>query len=315
MIKGEMAIFNEQMETTMKAACIIVIALLAVPYHAVTQEIDCDVTVNTQQLSAEARENLVDFEQQIEQYINAFRWTKEDVGIIKIKLTIDIQFQASRDNRYFAQAFLGSLRPIHKSERNTAVIRIIDDKWEFDYVRSQPLSHNEFRFDPLLSLLDFYVYLILGYDFDTYGSMDGTPYFQKAFDIVNKARGSSAAGKGWETEGQGIYQRGQLVDELLNAKYRDLREATYKYHYKGLDNLSRDAVRARQLMLSSLEKIGKLREKINQRSLSIKLFFETKYLEIAESFLGDPDRTIYQRLNRIDPAHQKAYEDYSQKRR
>jgi hypothetical protein len=304
------------MENTMKYLLVIPLYLLFFVLPIFAQEIDCDVSINTQQVPAEARENLVDFAQQIKQYLNSYQWTKENLGGEKIKCSIDISFLGSpKDNHYTAQAFIGSQRPIYKSERSTAVLRVLDDKWEFDYIRYQPLSHNDFRFDPLLSFLDFYVYLILGFDFDTYRIADGTQYFQKAIEIVNKARGTSNAGTGWDISSQSTYQRGQLVEEILNPKFRDLREAVYKYHYKGLDLLYKNPSKATKNIFSALEKIGNLQTKINQRSLAMRVFFDTKYLEIAEVFLNNEDHSIYPKLAKIDPSHQKSYEEYSKKNR
>jgi hypothetical protein len=303
------------MENFMKLWLIVAAFLLMNTSIAFAQEIEAEVTMNTQQLPAEARENLVDFVQQVKDYINSNRWTKEGIGEAeKIKCTINILFQASpKDNSYNAQVFIGSSRPIYKSDHSTASLRILDEKWEFDYTRYQPLSHNDYRFDPLLSFLDFYVYLIIGYDFDSYGVADGTPYFQKAMEIVNKASGTAFASKGWEISGQSTYQRGQLVDELLNPKFRDLREAIYSYHYKGLDLLYKDPIKARKHILSALEKIGKLFDKVNRRSLAIRVFFDTKYLEIAQTFQQDPDKTIFNQLAKIDPSHQNTYDEYKLK--
>ena len=276
------------------------------------QEIDCTITfTNLETLPAEARDNLVDFISQIEQYVDSYKWTNEDLGEEKIKCAINISFAgAPKENRYSAQAFIGSQRPIYKSGRNTAVIRILDDKWDFEYTRYQSLTHDEYRFDALLSFLDYYMYMIIGYDFDSYKSGTGTPYFQKALEIVNKSRGT---GKGWEISQQSTYSRGQLVDELLNPKFRDLRDAIYRYHYRGLDLLQSDSEKARKNIFSALVKVGKLQEKINQRSLAIKVFFDTKYLEIAETFQKHSDLTIYMQLTEIDPAHKKTYDEYSKK--
>ena len=292
---------------------LILLAALSLPLIQIdAQEFDCEVTITTQSLTAEARENLSDFVQQLKQYINNYRWTKEDFGSDKLKCTIDIFFQGVKnDNHYFAQAFVGSQRPIHKQDRNTAVLRTIDDRWEFDYIRFQPLIHDEYRFDPLLSFVDFYMYLILGYDFDTFTSGGGTAYFQKAYEIVNKARSSTGAGKGWEISSQSVYSRGTLIDELINDRFRNLREAVYKYHYRGLDLLRSKPEKAKQNILSALEGIGNLQQKINTKSISMKLFFDTKYQEIAQTFVGYPDATVYLRIAKIDPSHQSTYEDYS----
>ena len=163
-------------------------------------------------------------------------------------------------------------------------------------------------FDPLRSFLDYYAYLILGFDFESYKAGNGTPYFQKAVDIVNRARGTGNAGPGWDITSENIYTRAQFIDEIMNPKLYDFRVAFYKYHYKGLDLLAKDDIRARRNILAALEKIGNLQEKINMRTLVLNTFFETKYLEIAQTFAKDPDLTIFSRLSKIDPTHQQDYE-------
>lgn len=282
-----------------------------------TQEIDCDLTINLEALTiSEAKDNLSDFSQQIQSYINDYRWTQGEFGEGKIKCALDISFHGSEgEHHYIAQVFVGSQRPIFKSEHTSAVIRIMDDKWEFDYIRNQALNHMETRFDPLLSFIDFYIYLILGYEADTYQTNGGTPYFQKAFDIANIARGSGTESKGWEQTTQGLYSRAQLVDELLSPKFQDFRKAVHIYHYRGIDSLYTNSKRPLKRVYLALDKLAKLREKINQTSLVIKTFFDTKYLEIAEIFLKSSDPSIYSRLSKIDPEHTKSYDEYEEKRK
>ncbi len=282
-----------------------------------SQEFDCEVTAeNTQQLSNESRDNLTDFAQQLKMYINNYKWTKEDFGNDKIHCKIQINFQSSQGaNHFVTQVVIVSQRPIHKSNRNTAVLRLKDDNWEFDYVRFQPFNHDTQRFDPILSFIDYYCYLILGYDFDSFGLMEGTPYLEKAMDIVGKSRSSPSAGKGWDIEAQSTYTRGQFVDELLNSKFRPLREAIHTYHYKGLDLLSKNPANAKKNILSALEDIGNLQQKLSQRSFTIKAFFEAKYQEIADTFIGYADVSVFQQLTKIDPSHQQAYEKAAKERR
>jgi hypothetical protein len=288
----------------------------------IAQELDCDVKLDMPSLTTEARSNLDDFVAQIKQYMNSNRWTKEDLNGEKIKCTIEITvLSSSGDNHFTAKVFIGSQRPIYKlNGRSTATTRILDDKWEFSYIRNQSLTHDEYRFDPLLSFLDFYAYVIIGYDFDS-GDFNfakpgfGAPYFQKAFEIINKGRNTAGAGKGWDESTTSIYSRGQLIDELLNPKFQELREAAFRYHYRGLDLLYKDDVRARKNILTSLQKIANLQKKINRSALSVRTFFDTKYLEIADIFLKDPDLTIYTELAKYDPAHQQTYLEYSQRKR
>lgn len=299
----------------MMKAIIILSILLTVQLFG--QEIECDVTIDLTPLTtSEAKDNLSDFVQQIKTYINNHRWTQEDRTEQKISCAMNISFSGSEgEHGYQAQVFIGSQRPIYRGDRSTAVVRIMDDKWNFEYIRNQTLTHMETRFDPLLSFIDFYIYLILGYDADTYLTGGGAPYFQKAYDIVNIARGSATESKGWDYSTQGLYSRNQIIDELLNTKFQDFRKAVHIYHYRGLDSLYTEKKLPLKRIFLALDKIGKLREKINQPSIVLRTFFDTKYLEICEVFQRSADPSIYTRLGKIDPEHQKSYDEFDLKRR
>jgi hypothetical protein len=299
----------------MKFLLFISAVILLFPATIRAQELECDVTfTNLETLAADARDNLNDFIPQVKQYINTHRWTTEDFGDEKIRWTINISFLGATGFHYTAQAFIGSQRPIYKAGRITACLRIFDDKWEFDYIHNQSLIHSNTSFDPLLSFLDYYSFLVLGSDCDTYKTLSGTTYFQQASELVDKARGTSGAGKGWEVATNGSYSRAQMVEELLSPKFSDFRKAVHVYYYRGLDSLAIDPPKGMKKMLSALDKIGKFRDKINQPSVLIRSFFDTKYLEIAETFTHDPDKGVFAELEKIDPTHTQTYEEYSTKR-
>jgi hypothetical protein len=304
------------MEIVMKIILVLIAAISFITAPAFTQEIECNLNLDLQALTtSEARENINDFGAQLKDYINSYRWTSEDYGTEKVKCSITISFQGvNGNNHYIAQVIVGSQRPVLNSDHNTPVIRLRDDNWEFDYIHNQSLQHITSRFDPLLSFIDYYMYLILGYDADTYTLSGGTPYFQKAQDIVNMARGAGATSPGWEQKQQTLYSRAQLVDELLNPKFHDFRKAVFYYHYRGLDSLYKSSsTKPYKRILSSLNSIKNLSEKINQSTLIFKTFFDTKYLEIAETFLKYNDAETFTKLVSIDPAHQKTYEEYAEK--
>lgn len=301
----------------MKAiSALIFIVLFFYCSNSFAQEIDCKIKMNTEQLTAEARENIADFDRKIEEYINSFRWTKDDFGSEKIKCSIDIFFQGSpATNRYVAQVFIGSQRPIYKSDKNTGVIRILDDKWEFTFYRNQSLYHNNLQYDPVTSFMDFYIYTIIGFDYDSYKSLDGTPFFQQALDIAGKAQSGGGGSSGWELKASGAYNRAKFIEEVMNPRYKLFREAFYVYHYKGLDLFYKNKTKGQENILKAMESLGSFQKKINERSIVIKTFLDTKYLELCEIFLDFNDPLIYQKLIAIDPSHQKNYEEYQLKKR
>jgi hypothetical protein len=290
----------------------ILLLVLAMVSGARAQELLCDVsTTNTEQLNSQARDNLSDFAANIKQYLNSQKWTKVDLGGYKVKCSLQVAFTTSPyANHYTAQVFVGSQRPINRAAKNTVVIRFLDNNWEFDYTRGQTINRDDLRFDALASFLDFYAYVILGFDFDTYREFDGTPYFQKAADITTRGRNSSVAA-GWQASQQGVSSRGELIDELMNSQYQDFRIAIYKYHYRGLDWLDQKPDDGKKNILASLKRIANLQKNLNQKSLLISLFFETKYEEIESVFKNyTAESDIYEQLGQIDPSHIQKYLDY-----
>lgn len=276
------------------------------------QQVDCTIKVDYEAVSTAQKDLLRNFERDIREYVNNQKWGPDDLDE-KVRCALSVFIKgATGENKYTAQVFVGSQRPILGSEEGTAVVRLFDDAWEFTYLEHRPINHNLYSFDDLASFLDFYVYLVLGFDYDTYEPRGGTPFFQKAADVANLGRGSGS--KGWEQK-SGSFSRVQLIDEILNPKFAPVRNATYAYHFTGLDSLAMDRGRSLNNILSALETVGTTRKRVDPRNMYIKAFFDAKYLEVANLFLQYPDRDVYARLAKIDPSHQTTYEEYFAKRR
>lgn len=279
------------------------------------QELECEVTVNYESIPTTHRDFLTEFAREVKTYINSYRWTTEDLEGEKIKCSMNIFFTSvSGGNRYSARIFVGSQRLIWQSDgKTTAVVRILDEKWDFVYEKNQPLYHNEYRFDPLASLLDFYAYVIIGYDFDSHEPLSGTPYFQKASNIINLAQ-STAFNRGW-TKTTGAYSRAGLIDELLNSRYSPIREAQYRYHFEGLDMLSTERRDAYKTIVDVLDLFADFKKTEGARVQLLQIFFDTKYLELADIFTDYNDPDIFDKLIAVDPSHQRYYDDYRNRRR
>jgi hypothetical protein len=245
-------------------------------------------------------------------YLQNYSWGSDNLDE-KISCTFNVFVQsATGDNKYVAQVFIGSQRPIYGSQQNTAVLRLFDESWEFTYVKDRPLDHNPYVFNDLASFLDFYVYTIIACDYDTWDRLGGTPYFNKAADIASLARSSGQ--KGWEGSFAG-YSRTRFLREILSAQFEPIRVAIWKYHFAGLDSLAFNKPRALQNIVDAVESMGAVAKTAEAQNSIIKTFFETKYMEIANLLQEYPDRSIYARLSKIDPFHQTTYEQYRTGRR
>ncbi len=279
------------------------------------QEIDCTVTLNADALNPSDRVNIQNLGTDIQNYINSYRWTGEEFKGPKIKVTMTIYLMSVSTSSsvvgqiYNAQAFIASQRPIYKSSNVSPMVRVIDNSWQFVYQKDQPLHHDEFRFDPLAGFIDYYMYVVLGFDYDSYDPLGGTKFFQRASNIVAQGQNGDYP-QGWQSGGSGTYSRYAVVTDALSGKYEAFRRAFYDYQYNGIDLLSTEKDSAQATIANSLGKIADLVIQSGMRSALVKMFFDSKYLEITDALKDYPDKEVFQKLSIADQAHQTTYAKY-----
>lgn len=272
-----------------------------------SQELNCRVSVNYEGLPVLNRELLTDFAGVIESYMNTTQFTSETWKGQKIDCSLNIFFTSSSgDNDYSAQVVVVSTRPIYKSTRQSPMITINDPTWSFRYVKNQALYPNQSTFDPITSFLDYYANIIIGFDWDTWAELGGTPFFKKAFDIVNLGNNSGNK-KGWERS-NATFSRWGLCEDLLNDKYRNFREALFRYYY-GVDEYQVNKKDAQEKIVNIINVLSLMKSKSDINSVLIRLFFDTKYGEFIELLRDYPDVTIFRTLKQIDPSHAAKYDD------
>ena len=289
-----------------RTATVITLFCLLLPLPAIGQQIDVTVLVNYEGIPTTNKDLLRDFASDVKTYISNYNWGPGSPSD-KVKCTLNIFIQSVvGDNKYSAQVFIGSQREIYKSAQSTAVVRLFDNLWQFTYLKTKPLNHTMNTYDDLTSFLDFYMYLVMGYDYDTYEKLSGTPLFQKAADVASQGR--STGDQGWQPATSG-YSRIQLIGELMNSIYQPVREASWYYHFAGLDSLAINRDRGWTNILTGIQKIAEARKNADPRNVVIKSFFEAKAKELAEVFVDYPDPSVYSLFESVDPNHQQAYEE------
>src|SRR5512140_3505580 len=118
--------------------CIPAVAFMtAIPAPGRAQGVDCTVNVNYEAVTGQYKDLLRDFASDVKDYVNGYQWGADNVPD-KVKCTLDMFVQGvTGDNRYNAQVFIGSQRPVYKSNKSTAVLRLKDDAWEFTYIKGR----------------------------------------------------------------------------------------------------------------------------------------------------------------------------------
>lgn len=301
------------MQSQIKWFFILVIILLTNSFKSDvrSQDLNVEVILDMEQLPQEARDKLANFKRKVEEYLNKNKYHNEKIPPIRVQMQFSFTGVNLTLQSYDAKLFIASQREIYNPFKNTAVkystaFRFLDERCEFVFNENIPFIKNDQRFDTFLSLLDFYAYLIVGYDEDSFNPKGGNPYFQKAYEICNKA---SSNLKGWnETGGGSKPSRIQIIQELLNPRFDNFRDGYFEYMYTGLDSITLNRTKAFTNILDAIEVISGIK-KSEVKAFNIDIFFDSKANEIADTFLEYGDRSVYDKLIRFDPAHQSTYLD------
>lgn len=292
----------------MRKALLLFFSFVAV-IGAQAQELRCDVQVNVPQLRTADPVIFQSLETSINEFMNNRRWTDhryEPNERIECKLIITIAEELGGD-KYKAQATIQSSRPVYNSDYKTVVFNHSDKNFDFEYAQFQPLEYTENIFiSNLTSMLAYYAYIIIGYDFDTFEKMGGTPYFLKAKNIVNTAQNTSQ--EGWRSF-ESTRNRYWLTDNLLNNRYRKMREMMYNYHMEGLDMMYKDRETA-TINITNVIKAMDQFNRDNPNNFLTQLFFNAKSDELIDIYRSVAKTKKVDAINilaQIDAANSERY--------
>ncbi len=293
--------------STASVAGLLLFSLFFSPKPIAAQEFNCVVSLNYSTLTGSDFGFLEDLELRMEEYVNDRSWTedtfREDE---RIDCTMDvIVLEAVSLTSFNARLVVATRRPIYNTMQHSTVVQFSDESWQFRYAQGQPLVFNLEQYDPLTSVIDFYAYMMLGYDYDTFSELGGTSHFEMARRIAERAQ--SASGQGWLELGSTDPGRGNLITQVLDPRMRPLRKAYFDYHFAGLDRFLIDPDMARNAILQVLSDLDVLYEDVS-RQHALDLFFLAKYTELAAVFEGwQESNQAYDYLTLLDPAHTSVY--------
>ena len=279
-------------------------------FNANAQEILSDVRVTTPKLQTADPKVFESLKEEIEDFINNQKWTDdtfEPVERINCSIQLNILEELSATS-FKADLAIQATRPVYGSDYETSLLTHVDRDVTFTYQQYQPInfSRNSFT-DNLSSILSYYVYVILGLDYDTFSPLGGEGHFQTAQDIVNTVP-KTAGFDGWQSQ-DGARNRYWILENLLSPRVKDFRQAMYNYHLRSLDIMYRDSEQAKSNLLNVLDVVSKV-NKAYPNSMIMQMFANTKSEELIEIFRV-ADRTqktkVYQIMSKIDPSRSSNY--------
>jgi len=283
------------------------------------QELNSTVSVNApknQNIDPQVFKNM---EIAIRDFLNGRKWTNDnykDVERIKCNLIINIS-EIPTEGEYKASAIIQSQRPVYNTNYNSTMLNLQDKTFDFAYLDLQNLDYNDNGYtSQLTSLLAYYAYIIIGYDYESFGKEGGTPYFQKAQITSNNVPSNEKSKyKGWSQFDGGIsfttgtINRYVLVDNWLNPRYKDFRTMFFNYHLNGLDRMYKDASQGRASITSGLTTLQPINTD-NPSLLPLRNFFIAKSAEIINLYSKSDmsERSIViQLLSTLDPVNGDKY--------
>lgn len=289
----------------------VLIIILVLPLTLQGQELNCTVTINDAQLEGNDFDYVTGgLKTALEEYINNYRWTEIEFDEQeRINCQMNLILAEADDNfNYTAEAIIQTLRPIYNTLSETTTIIISDQSLRFSYPEGKNLIHDDLQFESLTGFIDYYCYLLLGYDFDTFSPLGGTEFYQKAQNVVDLAQNQDAIG--WDRNLNNRRNRFVLVSDLLDANYQPMRQAYYTHHRTVLDNFVNNPKKARQDLVAMLETILAAKRRATS-NYTFDLFFDTKSKEIV-SILENADSRLklqaYTILTDLDTSHLTEYD-------
>ena len=169
------------------------------------QELKCDVRVNANQVAGTDKTVYDNLQTALYEFLNNTKFT--DINFkqnekIECSILLNIKERTGTEN-FAADINIALRRPVYKSSYNTPLFNYIDTKFNFEYMDGQPLDFNTNSFiSELTGTIGYYVYLMLGLDFDSFSLNGGTAFFETAQNIAMMAPQNSANQAGWSTTGR-----------------------------------------------------------------------------------------------------------------
>ncbi len=261
--------------------------------YSFSQRIEAQVTTDLRTLPIEKQEKLRGFADQVMHYINGYEWCEDPwrtVVYIDMQLILE-DMTTSAEERYRGQILI----------HNNYDLQFFDKRWRFAYQSGDILTHEQTSQNSFTSAIDFYIYLILGGEFDKWGTLAGTPYYKKAKEIAEQARfGLGRYIEGWD-------RRVELVDELLSERHKPYREMV-DYYFYGLSYVNIDNAKAREHIATAIKRLDKIISDDPNNEYAGK-FIDAHHIEMLEVFRYAQDKSPLRTLLIIDGEHEKAYRD------
>lgn len=282
----------------------VVVATLAAAFGASAQELNCTVEFNTDQVQGTNKSVFETLSAAVNDYMNTTAFTPLQFAAnekIDCKLFFTIK-EYTEDGSFKGDLQIQGGRPVYNSAYTTNLLNFKDSKIDFTYQEGEPLVYSVNSMESqLTAILNFYAYLIISLDCDSYAPMGGDPYWERLKLIVQMAQSSGETG--WKAF-EDTKNRSAILTAFTEGRTGEgLRKMMYDYHRNGLDQMAVSVDRGRAAVTASLDALKAVFDQ-QPMSVALSMFRDAKLDELVNIYSKAPaeERTkVYNLLQPIYP--------------
>lgn len=288
---------------------LISLAMVAASVLCHATELNCTVEINSDQVANASPETFTSLRELIAEYLNTTPFTSAVYSPVeKIECKFFFTFTQYSDNILTGNLQIQSNRPVFGSSYISPVLNFKDNDISFSYTPGDRIVHTSGSIESnLAALLDFYAYLIIGLDSDTFALNGGDSSYDAANQIVQLARNTGE--KGWRAIDD-QRNRAALLTAITEGPASSIRKVLYDYHRKGLDAMSISPDKGRATITGTLPEIEKIAQAAPM-SVVLSMFRDSKLDEIINIYskgTRDERKTVLTTLSGIYPTETRRLE-------
>lgn len=243
------------------------------------QELNARITVNGDKIANANKSVFTTLQNALTEFINNRKWTDATFAVNeRIDCSMTIIVNEMEESSFKGEIQVQARRPVYNSSYTTTLLNFRDQQFDFEYMEGEPLEYQENMLTGnLTATVVFYIYIILGLDFDSFSPLGGTAYIQQAQQIVSLAQSQSWSG--WKAFDSNR-NRHAVATALQDNASEAFRNLWYTYHRKGLDEMAANPDRGRTTIIEALPALQEVK-KTRPTSVLLQMFSDAKLDEIV----------------------------------
>jgi hypothetical protein len=240
-----------------------------------SQELNANLVINSDKIQGSSKQIFTTLQTALNEFINTRKWTTATfMQNERIDCNFTVIVNSYENNVFGCEIQVQARRPVYNSTYTTTTFNYRDTEFDFEYTEFQPLEYTENVLNSnLTATVIYYIYMILGFDYDSFSPDGGQPFFQQAQQIVTLAQ-SNPSWNGWKAF-DNRRNRHALITALTENQGKGFRAMWYDYHRKGLDEMAANAGRGRANIISALPTLKELKTE-RPTSVLLQVFNECK---------------------------------------